>query len=76
MEEKETQKAMKKTILQRSLWATLVWATVMLLWDGLEPGKFDVRESLLSTLVGAVVFFLCILALMTFTVKRSNKKTH
>ncbi|SET28880.1 hypothetical protein [Paenibacillus sp. NFR01] len=44
MEKKETQKEMKKSNLQRSLWATLVWAAVMLLWDGLEPGKFDVRE--------------------------------
>lgn len=66
-------KRFKKTNLIGGAVSTLVWATLMFISDLREAGDLDVGESIMSILVGSVVFFIGTTWFQWFMIKRSNK---
>ncbi|MEK3660057.1 DUF6773 family protein [Paenibacillus sp. FSL F4-0236] len=53
--------------------STLIWAALMFLSDFREAGELDIAKSIMSTLVGSVIFFVGITWIQWFIIKRSNK---
>ncbi|MEK4295817.1 hypothetical protein BSK65_05585 [Paenibacillus odorifer] len=53
--------------------STLIWAALMFLSDFREAGELDIAKSIMSTLLGSVIFFVGITWMQWFIIKRSNK---
>lgn len=63
----------KKINLIGGVVSTFVWAALMFLSDFREAGDLHIAKSIMSTLVGSVIFFVGITWLQWFIIKRSNK---
>lgn len=68
-------KRFKKINLVAGIVSTLVWATLMFISDVREAGDLDVSKSIMSILVGSIVFFLGTTWFQWYMIKRSNKNS-
>ncbi|WP_054940780.1 DUF6773 family protein [Paenibacillus ihuae] len=66
-------KRLKKTNLISGAAAAVVWAVWMFGDDLKEDSKMDVTQSVISTMAGAVIFFVGFTGLQWLMIKRSNK---
>lgn len=53
--------------------ATLIWAALMFISDVGESGKIDLAKCIMTTLLGAIVFFFGTTWLQWLMIKQSNK---
>ncbi|MDH6368965.1 Kef-type K+ transport system membrane component KefB [Paenibacillus sp. PastF-3] len=53
--------------------STIIWAALMILSDLKEAGDLQIAKSIMSTLVGSVLFFIGITWIQWFIIKRSNR---
>lgn len=63
----------KKNNLIGGAVSTLIWAALMFLFDLREAGELDIAKSIMSTLVGSVIFFIGITWMQWVIIKKSNK---
>jgi len=66
-------KRFKKINLISGVISTLIWAALMFINDLREAGELNVGKSVMSILVGSIVFFVGITWLQWFMIKRSHK---
>ncbi|AIQ18636.1 hypothetical protein H70357_19470 [Paenibacillus sp. FSL H7-0357] len=66
-------KRLKKTNLISGAAGALIWAILMISYDLLGKEEVDVVASVMSTLVGSVIFFFGITWMQWFMIKRSNQ---